>query len=64
MADVIVKEIRLLDGAGGHKSVTPAVFLAMPTAERIKLILAAKVQFYDAEGKLLPAMDAVKTLKA
>jgi hypothetical protein len=64
MADIVVKEIRLLDGVGGHKSVSPAEFLAMPTAERIKLILAAKVQFYDGEGKLLPAMEAVKTLKA
>ncbi len=64
MADIVVHEIRLLDGAGGHKVVSPKDFLAMPTAERIKLILAGKVQFYDSAGTLLPAMDAVKTLKS
>lgn len=64
MADIVVAEIRLLDGAGGFKAVTPKDFLAMPTADRIKLILAGKVQFLDAAGTVLPAMEAVKTLKA
>ena len=64
MADIIVKEVRLLNDTGGYRVVTPAEFLALPATERIKLILAAKVQFHDSAGNLLPTTDALRTLKS
>jgi hypothetical protein len=47
---------------GGYALMSVQEFLALPSIERTKLILARKVEFLGTDGRVLPMLDAVRAI--
>lgn len=61
MAD-IVKVV--IDAAGGPKTLSPDEFKKMSPVERVDLILASKIKFFDAGGNAVKASEAIRSLSS
>ena len=48
--------------AGGYNLLSVPAFLALSSSERTKLILERKIEFLDAQGTVLPLLDAVRSI--
>lgn len=47
---------------GGYNLLSVDSFLALPSNERTKLILERKIEFLDAQGVVLPLLEAVRSI--
>jgi hypothetical protein len=48
---------------GEYVSITPEMFLALPLAERVKVILDRTIRFYAPDGKEIPLQEGLRLLR-